>query len=64
MIQKFVADWDLSAFDFLFIRNVGNLVCPASYDLGETLRVVLFSTTEARISRSNTRRCSIRRTLP
>ncbi len=46
MIQKFVADWDLSTFDFLFIENVGNLVCPASYDLGEALRVVLFSTTE------------------
>ncbi len=46
MIQNFIADWDLSAFDFLFIENVGNLVCPASYDLGEALRVVLFSTTE------------------
>jgi hydrogenase nickel incorporation protein HypB len=32
--------------DFLFIENVGNLVCPASYDLGEHLRVVLVSTTE------------------
>jgi hydrogenase nickel incorporation protein HypB len=32
--------------DFLFIENVGNLVCPASYDLGERLRVVLLSTPE------------------
>ncbi|MEZ6123271.1 MAG: hydrogenase nickel incorporation protein HypB [Planctomycetaceae bacterium] len=32
--------------DFLFIENVGNLVCPASHDLGEHLRVVLVSTTE------------------
>lgn len=33
-------------FDFLFIENVGNLVCPASFDLGEHLRVVLLSATE------------------
>jgi hydrogenase nickel incorporation protein HypB len=32
--------------DFLFIENVGNLVCPSSHDLGEHLRVVLLSTTE------------------
>ena len=32
--------------DFLFIENVGNLVCPASHDLGEHLRVALLSTTE------------------
>lgn len=46
MIQNFIADWDMPAFDFLFIENVGNLVCPSSYDLGEALRVVLLSTTE------------------
>lgn len=46
MIESFIADWDLSAFDFLFIENVGNLVCPSSYDLGEAMRVVLLSTTE------------------
>jgi hydrogenase nickel incorporation protein HypB len=46
MIENFVADWDLSTFDFLFIENVGNLVCPSSYDLGEAMRVVLLSTTE------------------
>ena len=38
--------WDLRALDFLFIENVGNLVCPSSYDLGEELRLVLLSVTE------------------
>jgi hydrogenase nickel incorporation protein HypB len=38
--------WDLDQLDFLFIENVGNLVCPASYDVGENLRVVLLSVTE------------------
>jgi hydrogenase nickel incorporation protein HypB len=33
-------------YDFLFIENVGNLVCPASFDLGEHLRVALLATTE------------------
>ena len=36
----------LSQLDFLFIENVGNLVCPSSYDLGEGLRLVLLSVTE------------------
>lgn len=40
------ARWDLSDIEFLFIENVGNLVCPSSYDLGEALRVVLLSVTE------------------
>ena len=39
-------EWRLNEFDFLFIENVGNLVCPASYDLGEDLRLVLLSVTE------------------
>ena len=38
--------WDLGTIDVLFIENVGNLVCPSSYDLGEHLRVVLLSVTE------------------
>ena len=38
--------WDLDALDLLFIENVGNVVCPSSYDLGEDLRVVLLSVTE------------------
>lgn len=46
MIGRFLEDWDLSAFDYLFIENVGNLICPSSYDLGEAMRIVLLSTTE------------------
>lgn len=46
MIQDFITGWNLGEFDFLFIENVGNLVCPSNYDLGEALRVVLMSTTE------------------
>jgi len=39
-------DLDLDDLDLLFVENVGNLVCPASWDLGETAKVVLFSVTE------------------
>jgi len=46
MIESAVSEWDLRQLDFLFIENVGNLVCPASYDLGESLRLVLMSVTE------------------
>jgi hydrogenase nickel incorporation protein HypB len=46
MVKNALADWDLGSIDILFIENVGNLVCPSSYDLGEHLRIVLFSTTE------------------
>jgi hydrogenase nickel incorporation protein HypB len=46
MIEKALADWDLSAMDTLFIENVGNLVCPTSYDLGEQAKIVLLSVTE------------------
>ncbi len=46
MVQKALQDWDLNELDFLFIENVGNLVCPSSYDLGENLRLVLMSVTE------------------
>jgi hydrogenase nickel incorporation protein HypB len=46
MVQNALADWDLKQLDFLFIENVGNLVCPSSYDLGEDLRFVLLSVTE------------------
>jgi hydrogenase nickel incorporation protein HypB len=46
MVQDALKEWDLDALDFLFIENVGNLVCPASYDLGEELRLVLLSVTE------------------
>jgi hydrogenase nickel incorporation protein HypB len=46
MVSHSLADWDLADLDFLFVENVGNLVCPASYDLGEDLRAVLLSVTE------------------
>jgi hydrogenase nickel incorporation protein HypB len=46
MVQNALEGWNLGELDFLFIENVGNLVCPASYDLGEDLRLVLFSVTE------------------
>ena len=46
MVRKSLEGWHLEELDFLFIENVGNLVCPASYDLGEDLRVVMMSVTE------------------
>jgi hydrogenase nickel incorporation protein HypB len=46
MVAKALEGWDLSSLDILFVENVGNLVCPSSYDLGEGLRVVLMSVTE------------------
>jgi hydrogenase nickel incorporation protein HypB len=46
MVAAHLSDWDLGALEFLFIENVGNLVCPSGYDLGEDLRVVLLSVTE------------------
>jgi hydrogenase nickel incorporation protein HypB len=46
MVRHAMGDWNERDLDFLFIENVGNLVCPASYDLGEALRLVLFSVTE------------------
>lgn len=46
MVQHALEGWELRELDFLFIENVGNLVCPSSYDLGEDLRLVLSSVTE------------------
>jgi hydrogenase nickel incorporation protein HypB len=46
MIQSALEDWNINDLDFLFIENVGNLVCPSSYDLGENIRLVLLSVTE------------------
>ena len=46
MVETALDSWHLEAIDFLFIENVGNLVCPSSYDLGEELRFVLLSATE------------------
>ena len=46
MVKKALDGWDLTDLDLLFIENVGNLVCPSSYDLGEDQRAVLMSVTE------------------
>jgi hydrogenase nickel incorporation protein HypB len=46
MVERALEGWDLAELDLLFVENVGNLVCPSSYDLGEDLRVVLMSVTE------------------
>jgi hydrogenase nickel incorporation protein HypB len=46
MVAGALTDWDLESLDILFVENVGNLVCPASYDLGEDLRLVLLAVTE------------------
>jgi hydrogenase nickel incorporation protein HypB len=46
MIERALADWRLEELDLLFIENVGNLVCPSSYDLGEAAKIVVLSVTE------------------
>jgi hydrogenase nickel incorporation protein HypB len=46
MVTKAAHKLDLDRLDLLMIENVGNLVCPAAYDLGEDLRIVLLSVTE------------------
>ena len=46
MISGVLPKMPLSRLDLLIIENVGNLVCPSSYDLGEDMKVVLMSTTE------------------
>lgn len=46
MIRVAIAEWDLTGHDLLCIENVGNLVCPSSWDLGEDLRVLLCAVTE------------------
>jgi hydrogenase nickel incorporation protein HypB len=46
MVERALDGWDAGRIDLLFIENVGNLVCPASYDLGEDLRLVMLSVTE------------------
>jgi hydrogenase nickel incorporation protein HypB len=46
MIHRSLAEFDLEKLEILLIENVGNLVCPAHYDLGEALRVVIFAVTE------------------
>lgn len=46
MVQAVLPRFDLAGLEVLFLENVGNLVCPSSYDLGEAARAVLISTTE------------------
>lgn len=49
MVGRHLDEWssiNLAGLDYLFIENVGNLVCPSSYDLGERVRVALLSVTE------------------
>lgn len=46
MVQNHLDGWDIAGLDYLFIENVGNLVCPTSWDLGESVRIALLSVTE------------------
>jgi hydrogenase nickel incorporation protein HypB len=46
MVEKHLEGWDLGALDILFIENIGNLVCPTSYDLGEDAKIVVLSMAE------------------
>jgi len=46
MIERALSDWRLEELDLLLIENVGNLVCPSSYDLGEAAKIVVLSVTE------------------
>lgn len=46
MVHNAFHGFDVKGFDVLFIENVGNLVCPAEFNLGEDLKIMVFSTTE------------------
>jgi hydrogenase nickel incorporation protein HypB len=46
MVARALAEFPVQGLDLLVIENVGNLICPASYDLGESLRVVICSVAE------------------
>jgi len=46
LVQNALENFDLAGLDLLVIENVGNLVCPANYDLGEARKIVMVSTTE------------------
>ncbi len=46
MVEKAIEGWALADLDLLFVENVGNLVCPQGYDLGEDWRLLLFPVTE------------------
>ena len=63
MIDKHLEGWDLAQLDMLLIENVGNLVCPSSYDLGEHAKVVLLSVTEGEDKPLNIPPCSARQSF-
>jgi len=46
MVEQHLAGWPVDELEILFLENVGNLVCPTSYDLGEEARAVVLSVTE------------------
>ncbi len=46
MVERALAEWKLDTLDLLLVENVGNLVCPASYDLGEAAKIVILSVAE------------------
>lgn len=46
MVRTHLQGWNLAELEYLFIENVGNLVCPTSWDLGESVRAALLSVTE------------------
>ncbi len=46
MINRKLEEMDLKSIDYLFIENVGNLVCPSSFDLGESLKIAVLSIPE------------------
>ncbi len=45
-IEKALEEFDLDSIDILFVENVGNLVCPSEFDIGETAKIAMVSTTE------------------
>ncbi len=46
LVERALPDLGQQVFDFLFIEDIGNLICPASHELGEHIRVIVLSTTE------------------
>jgi hydrogenase nickel incorporation protein HypB len=61
MVGRALAGMNLERMDLLVIENVGNLVCPSSYDLGEDMKIVLISATEGDDKPLKYPRCSAAR---
>lgn len=57
-IQKILPRFDLDKLDVLFVENIGNLVCPAEFDIGENFRITILSVPEGDDKVKNTRSCS------